>query len=115
MKNKGSCHCGNVQFEFDGDIEKGATCNCSICHKRGTVLTFVSDDKFHLISGKESLKDYQFGKKSIHHYFCSNCGVTSFSEGKSPSGQAMRAVNLRCIDGFDIKAIPLSEFDGKSL
>ena len=36
-------------------------------------------------------------------------------EGKDPKGQAMAAINIRCLEGIDLSAIPVRNFDGRSL
>ena len=112
----GGCHCGEVRYQTTTDLAKVITCNCSICMKRGALWTFVSPEQFALRSGEECLTDYQFNKKVIHHLFCPQCGVGSFSRGKSPkSGQEMIVVNVRCLDDVDIAALKVTPFDGRSL
>jgi hypothetical protein len=110
----GSCHCGAVRYSVDIDLTKPViSCNCSICGRSGTLLAFVPADSFKLERGEEALTDYQFGKKSIHHLFCRTCGVRSFARGKGPQGP-MVAINTRCLEGVDPKALPVQNFDGKS-
>jgi hypothetical protein len=111
----GGCHCGEVRFEVTGDISTVVSCNCSICQKRGALWTFVPPERFALRAGGDDLKDYRFGKKTIHHYFCPQCGVGAFSRGKAPSGSEMVAVNVRCLDEVDIAALKPTPFDGRSL
>ena len=112
----GGCHCGNVRFDVTADLSGGVmACNCSICSKRGSLLTFVPADKFALRAGEDDLTDYQFGKKIIHHLFCRQCGVASFARGKGPDGKEMVAINVRCLDGVDIAALTITPFDGRSL
>ncbi len=115
MKYTGGCHCQKVRFEVEMTLDKGLSCNCSICEKRGHILTFVPEGSFKLLAGEGLLTDYQFARKNIHHYFCSTCGVGAFGAGKGPDGKKMRAINLRCLDGIDLKRVPLTTFDGKSL
>lgn len=112
---KGGCHCGVVKYEVQGDFNEAISCNCSICQVKGTLLCFAPAANFKLLSGADSLTDYQFGKKRIHHMFCKVCGVTSFAKAKAPNGQEMCAINVRCLADFDIKKIKIKEFDGKSL
>ncbi|MGR8981112.1 MAG: GFA family protein [Gammaproteobacteria bacterium] len=38
MKHKGSCHCGRIAFEAEGELEQVMDCNCSICSRRGSLL-----------------------------------------------------------------------------
>ena len=79
MTYTGGCHCGEVRFEVTTDLGNVTACNCSICQKRGALWSFVPPASFALRAGADALKDYQFGKKSIHHLFCPHCGVGAFS------------------------------------
>jgi hypothetical protein len=111
----GGCHCGRVRFEARTDLAQVIRCNCSICTKRDLLLSFVTPDRFSLLAGEDALTDYQFGRKTIHHLFCSGCGVESFARGTTPDGQAMVALNLRCLDGLDPDTLTTVPFDGKRL
>ncbi len=111
----GGCHCGEVRFEVTADISNVVSCNCSICQKRGALWSFVPAESFGLRAGAEDLKDYQFGKKTIHHLFCAQCGVGSFSRAAAPGGGEMVAINVRCLDDVDIAALTPTPFDGRSL
>jgi hypothetical protein len=111
----GGCHCGKVRYEVTIAPDSGISCNCSMCSKKGTLLSFVGADAFTLKSGEGDLTDYQFNKHVIHHLFCKHCGVTSFARGVGPGGKEMVAVNLRCLDGIDLDKVEVKKFDGKSL
>ncbi len=111
---KGACHCGAVQFEVHAEITSGIECNCSMCSKKGTILGFFSPDQFKLVSGESALSNYQFYKKVIHHTFCRHCGVTPFLTGQTRSGQSTKAINLRCVEGLDLKALDIKQVDGRS-
>ncbi|MDB4975872.1 MAG: aldehyde-activating protein [Myxococcaceae bacterium] len=111
----GSCHCGNVRYQVTLDLTaEMLTCNCSICARTGTMLTFVPAAAFTLERGEDALTDYQFGKKHIHHNFCSTCGVRSFAWGNGPDGSKMYAINARCLEDVDLHALKTKEIDGKS-
>ncbi|HKQ70242.1 MAG TPA: GFA family protein [Polyangiaceae bacterium] len=111
----GSCHCGKVRFEVELDLGgQFIACNCSMCGRTGTLLTFVPSDKFKLLSGGDDLTDYQFNKKQIHHLFCATCGVKSFAKGIARDGSEMRAVNARCLEGVDADTLNIKHFDGKN-
>ncbi len=110
----GGCHCGKVRYEVTTDLKMVVSCNCSICSKRGALLTFVPADQFTLKSGEGDLADYQFNKHVIHHKFCKTCGILSFADGKGPDGKDMVAVNVRCLDDVDLGSLKITEFDGKS-
>lgn len=115
MAYEGSCHCGTVAFNVEGDAPTEAiTCNCSHCRRKGLLLAFVPADKFTLISGEDVLTSYLFNTHRIEHRFCSICGCEPFAEGKSPDGSATRAINLRCVPEVDLAGLKLNAFDGAS-
>ncbi len=111
----GGCHCGAVRYEVDADLSSSATCNCSLCAKAGWMLTFAPAESFKLVSGADSLTDYQFNRKVIHHVFCKTCGVRSFSRGTAPDGREVVAVNIRCLDGVDPDTLTPKRIDGRNL
>jgi hypothetical protein len=111
----GGCHCGKVRYEITADLDKAISCNCSICMKSGSLLTFIPAAQFTLTSGERDLIDYQFNKQVIHHIVCPDCGIKSFARGSGPDGTPTVAVNVRCLDDIDIKALTITEFDGRSL
>lgn len=114
MKYQGSCHCQAVKFEVEGSLDGAITCNCSMCNRKGTVLAFVPESSFKILSGENSLTDYQFGKKTIHHTFCKVCGVTSFASGETPEGHKMKAINLRCLENFPLEKIKIQHIEGRN-
>jgi hypothetical protein len=112
----GGCHCGAVRFEVTADISNVVSCNCSICQKRGALWSSVPAENFALRAGTDDLVDYQFGKRTVHHLFCGQCGVGAFSRGTSPrSGNEVVVVNVRCLDDVDVSALNVKPFDGRSL
>jgi hypothetical protein len=111
----GGCHCGQVRFDVTADLSTVIECNCSLCQKRGVLWAFVPAESFALRAGSDDLTDYQFNKKVLHHPFCRYCGVGSFSQGKGPDGRDMVAVNVRCLDGIDLKTLRISPYDGRSV
>jgi hypothetical protein len=99
---QGSCHCGAVRFSAGFDLGQGTfKCNCSICYKARAWMVSVPAGDFRLLSGEQSLRDYQFGKKRIHHLFCSACGVRPFSRGSDGKGNDFYAVKVNCLDNAE--------------
>ena len=114
MKYQGSCHCGSIRFEAEGEIKAAMACNCSICQRKGSLLWFVPRGSLRLLTPDESASTYTFNRHVIKHRFCPNCGMHPYGEGTGPSGEAMAAINIRCIEGIDLSQIPVTQFDGRS-
>ncbi len=110
--HRGSCHCGRVTFEVEGEIRQAVECNCSICRRKGALWHGTREDRMRILSGEDDLALYQFNTMKAKHYFCRHCGVSPFSRPRlDPS---MWVVNLRCIDGLDVSALPVRHFDGQN-
>ncbi|CDZ25380.1 GFA family protein [Neorhizobium galegae] len=114
MRIAGSCHCGNVAFEAEGEFDTAMECNCSLCRRKGVLLAFVPRSQFELATSRENLSSYQFNKHVITHYFCTNCGIAPFSEATMPNGAEMAAINLRCVPEIDIATLTVTQYDGAS-
>lgn len=114
MKYAGSCHCGKVAFEVEGNIDGALACNCSICQRKGSLLWFVPRAEFQLKTPDDQVASYTFNRHVIKHRFCPACGIHTHGEGTDPKGNAMAAVNIRCIEGIDLESVPVQHFDGRS-
>ena len=115
MKYTGSCHCGAINFEVEGELDSATACNCSMCSRKGSLLWFVPRDRLRLLSPEASMATYTFNKHVIQHRFCPTCGIHPFGEGADRDGNKMAAVNIRCLEGIDLEAVPVRLFDGRSL
>ena len=122
MKYQGSCHCGELQFVVDTEkaIDKGLRCNCSICKRKGAVMSadVFSSDQLAICVEKGSvdideLGLYQFDNRVAKHYFCKNCGIYPFHETFRMPGKFR--LNLGCIDAIDIFSIDIDQYDGENL
>lgn len=116
MKYRGSCHCGKVAFEVEGEITTVIACNCSICSRKGALMWFVPRGQLRLLTSEEDLATYTFNKHAIKHRFCPACGIHPYGEGVSPrGGGVMAAVNVRCLEDVNLDSFPVKHFDGRAL
>jgi hypothetical protein len=114
MHYRGSCHCGRVAFEVEGDIQSVMSCNCSMCQRKGSLLWFVPRDALRLSTPEGNASTYLFNKHVIQHRFCPTCGIHPYGEGSDAKGNRMAAVNVRCLEGIELESIPVTHFDGRS-
>lgn len=114
MIYKGSCHCGKVAFEVEGELKGAMACNCSICSRKGALMWFVPRDSMRLATPESEMTIYTFNKHVIQHRFCKTCGIHAYGEGSDPQGKRMAAINVRCLEGVDLDALPIQHYDGRS-
>lgn len=116
---KGSCHCGAVRFTARVDLSAGTgKCNCSICWKTRSWNVQMKPDAFELLSGEETLYDYQHGSMSIHRRFCRNCGVATHGHGHiAEMGGDFVSVPVNVLDDLDpaeLLEAPVHYADGRA-
>lgn len=113
MKYRGSCHCGKVAYEVEGEVDSALSCDCSMCGRRGSLLWFAPREKLKLLTPESDLATYTFNRHVIKHHFCSTCGIHPFGEGTDPKGNVMAAINLRCLEDFDFTKVPVTHYNGR--
>ena len=90
---KGSCLCGAVHYEVEGDASRFYHCHCKRCRKasgtgHASNLLMISAS-LRFIQGEELLKQYKVPEaKRFGKQFCSQCG----SSLPRISGEADRVV-----------------------
>ncbi len=115
MKYKGSCHCGQVAFEAEGEIGEVMSCNCSMCQRKGSLLWMIPRKQLRLLTKPEAMSTYKFNKHVVSHHFCPKCGMHPFAEGVGPNGQEMAAVNVRCLEGIELESLKVMPFNGRAI
>ena len=106
------CHCGAIEAEINvaKNLNKILRCNCSLCKRKGSVMSMVKNEDFKIIKGADLLNCYQFHTKVAKHYFCSVCGI--YTHHNPRSNPTMTGFNLGCIDEintFDLKNIAIND------
>lgn len=109
------CHCDGVQLNLylPNGFEEIRRCNCSICRRKGAVVSSALKENLKVITGHELLSKYQFNTKTAKHYFCSRCGI--YTHHQRRSNPKIFGFNKEYIDQFDLSSyenIPV--LDGKN-
>ena len=78
MKYLGSCLCGEVTFEIEGDFENFYLCHCGRCRKdtgsAHAANLFSSTAKLRWLSGQEKTRTFNFRSEGHIKSFCKTCG-----------------------------------------
>ena len=77
--HKGSCLCGAVSFEVEGELAPPDACHCTMCRKQSGHVWASTDIPTSRVTirGEERLTWYQSSEK-VRRGFCSVCGSYLF-------------------------------------
>ncbi|MCW5747212.1 MAG: GFA family protein [Alphaproteobacteria bacterium] len=74
---RGSCLCGTVAFQINGDRRRIYQCHCSLCRKQGGAASnaamIVETGELRWISGQEQISSY-VKPTGFRSDFCARCG-----------------------------------------
>ena len=77
-KHSGSCLCGAVTFEVQGDFEKFFLCHCRRCRKSTgsahAANLFSNHASLVWISGEDHIRSFQVPDTRHVRAFCAHCG-----------------------------------------
>jgi hypothetical protein len=107
----GSCHCGAVNWQFEGMPEGATACNCTVCRRYGTLWAYAFEGEGIDVSGPT--RAYGRGK-GIEFHFCPTCGCVAYwrAQARGEEGRLRIAVNLRLTEPDAIAQVPIDHFDG---
>jgi hypothetical protein len=95
----GSCLCGKVKYEINGNIIKFRYCFCPRCQKVSGAAhvanILVNQDQITWIQGKENITRYDLPEaKRFAHGFCKTCGSPMPYELRDKTGMVIPAGSL---------------------
>ena len=77
-KYSGSCLCGEVRFEIEGEFERFYLCHCEYCRKdtgsAHAANLFSSTAALKWVSGEDQVRQFNLPATRHSKGFCSNCG-----------------------------------------
>lgn len=108
---QGSCHCGALQWCFDGLPESATACNCTLCRRYGVLWAYDYENERIAVSGPS--RAYVRGQ-AIEFHFCPTCGCVAYWRGLETDERGRRriAVNLRLSEPGRVARLPIDHFDG---
>jgi hypothetical protein len=108
----GGCQCGNISFTAELALGEVVACNCSRCRRVGHLLAYLPASDLHVRVGAAGLSEYRFNTRTNAHQFCPVCGIQPYALGPAPDGTPSVALNVRCLDGVDVDALPIKRCNG---
>ena len=77
--HQGSCLCGAVTFEVDGELPPPDACHCTECRKFSGHFLVSADVPRHAVTvhGAENVTWYRSSEK-VRRGFCATCGASLF-------------------------------------
>lgn len=102
---KGSCHCGAIQFEVDlpDGFQSLRRCNCSLCKRKGAIMATAPLANLRVTAGEDALRVYTWNSHTAKHYFCGTCGIYTHHQRRSNPKEF--GFNVACIEGVDPYAL----------
>jgi len=77
-RRKGSCLCGALRYEIEGEIDGVWVCHCSNCRKAsgstGNAIVIVKHEHFHWLAGQEHRVTYML-RPTYTITRCKTCGT----------------------------------------
>lgn len=113
MHFKGSCHCGAIRLDVEGDLVEVMECDCSICRMAGFLHWIVDEAQVEVRARPDSLMTYRWGSGEARHYFCRFCGVAPLRRPRL--APECYSVNVRCLEGVQIESLLITPYPGRDL
>jgi len=97
--HKGSCLCGAVTFEIEGELGRSDACHCDQCRRwTGHYLASVEVARSALtIHGEDQLRWYESSAK-VRRGFCARCGSSLFFDPLDTAKHSWTGVSLGALE-----------------
>lgn len=97
-RHRGSCLCGGVRYEIEGELGDFGCCHCTSCRKAsGTAYGAnvpVARARFTLLAGESLLKEFESSPGKLR-VFCQTCGSPVYAyAAQSPDVLRVRLGSL---------------------
>jgi hypothetical protein len=91
---QGSCLCGAVRWQFEGEPDGATACNCTACRRYGLLWAYDYEGEGIKVSGKT--QSYVRGR-SLEFHFCPTCGCIAFWRAQRRNLEGRRRTPSICV------------------
>jgi hypothetical protein len=119
MIHTGSCHCGNLKFEFETALVPESlplrACQCSFCRRHAALSTSDPAGSVRLtVADPTQLQRYRFGLSITDFLICRRCGVYLLAMMDIDGGRyaVLNANALDCRPAMTGEVLPM-EYGGE--
>jgi hypothetical protein len=112
---QGTCHCGALHWNLEGDPGSVTACNCTLCRRYGALWAYDYEDERLTTSGPRIVYSRQDrAAPALEIHFCPTCGCVLCWRALQPdkTGRRRMAVNLRLAPPEAVASLPIDHFDG---
>lgn len=107
-----TCHCGAVTVEVPRRPRMLTSCNCSICHRYGTLWAYYRDADVRLVAKRGSTEEYRRAGHPRRFIRCKTCGCVMQWKKVTIGPATYAGVNARNFDPAEIAKARISRLDG---
>lgn len=111
---KASCHCGAVKLEIATAPETVKDCNCSICHRYGTLWAYYPLDQVRITPKHDATDIYMWDDRAIEFHRCKICGCVAYWWPVDETRNRM-GVNANLMPRDVLEKATVIPFDGASM
>lgn len=114
MTLTGKCHCGAVDWTYDGDPGRATVCNCKVCRQYGVIWIYGDLGREIAMSGRTRTHVRADTDGDLAFHFCGSCGAVHSWQPTRPerSDTYRMAVNLRLSAPETVRDLPVRRWDG---
>jgi hypothetical protein len=112
---KGTCHCGAIEWRFDGDPGSITACNCTVCRRYGALWAYDWEGERISLTGATAI----YARKErtdpfLEFHFCPSCACVVAWRTVRPDegGRTRMAVNVRLAAPEAVADLLIDHFDG---
>lgn len=107
-----TCHCGNVRITVPRKPRRLTSCNCSICHRLGTLWAYYPAASVKVEAKRGTTDEYVWGDKMLKFVRCKTCGCVTHWASLIVTATSRIGVNARGFGRNAIEGIRVRRFDG---
>ena len=110
----GTCHCGRVTLIIPRAPDFINECNCSLCHKLGTIWGYFDPAAMTVSGDTQSYTRDDCHPPALRTHFCGHCSCVTHWSAASALAEGRMGVNMRLFGDAAVAGIEVRRVDGRS-